>query len=210
MTISRTHTKHKGFTLTELLVVIFIMVILMGIGSLSIMQNNTGRGLNAGMSTLESAINEARSVAMSKGTRARMVINNDQADTSKYLRQIVTMFETDAGGWEPAFRSVSLPANVFFDPDQEVNVAGMGNLGTNSAGDFSRNYNPDDYYVEFNHLGICKIEGAMNSGATLALVSGRITGGNLVPSGKEKTGIVIWRNGSTTNVNDVNRIEDRP
>ncbi len=188
----------------------------MGIGALSIMQNNTGRGLNAGMSTLESAINEARSVAMSKGTRARMVINNDQADTSKYLRQIVTMFETDAGMWEPAFRSVSLPANVFFDPDQEVNVAGMGNLGTNSAGDLSRDYNPDDYYVEFNHLGICVIgrnaddEPLNTPGATLALVSGRITGGNLVPSGNEKTGIVIWRNGSTTNVNDVNQIQDRP
>ncbi len=210
MIASRIIKKKNGFTLTELLVVILIMVILMAIGGISILQNNSGRGLQAGVSVLESAINEARSVAISRGTSARMLINDDNSDISKYRRQILTVVSDGSGGWEPAFRAISLPSNVYLDSDSTVNVTGgnLGALGTGSGVEFSRGESPSYRFIEFNKLGICSI-GSTTPGATLVLGKGRILSASkeLAIDGNQRAGIVVWRNGGTTTVNDVSQIQ---
>lgn len=216
MIASRIIKKKNGFTLTELLVVIMIMVILMAIGGISILQNNSGRGLQAGVSVLESAINEARSVAISRGTSARMLINDDNSDISKYRRQILTVVSDGSGGWEPAFRAISLPSNVYLDSASTVNVTGgtLGALGTGSGVEFSRGESPSYRFIEFNKLGICSIGGnsagvSTTPGATLVLGKGRILSASkaLAIDGNQRAGIVVWRNGGTTTVNDVSQIQ---
>ena len=185
-----------------------IMVILMGIGSLSIMQNNNGRGLNSGVTILESCINEARTLAMAKGVDARLLINNDPNDTANYRRQIVTVYNDDTDGWTKAYRAVSLPSGVYVD--DQLSVTTLSDIGTIESGsgdiEFTRDVSPPYLYIKFNKLGICKQDGASNPGASLALVSGRLVSSEVQMQGNQKVAVVVWRNGGTTRVNDPEKI----
>ncbi len=203
----------RGFTLTELLVVIMIMVILMGIGGLSMMQSGSGKGLNAGISTLESALAEARTLAMSRNTEARLYIHDDNTDMEGYRRKLITAYEDPTGTWVSPYRSVSLPANVYVDLGLDVGVTG-GGLGAPITGvnyDFTRNSGTRAAYVEFNALGICTADapaaGGMTTGSTLVITTGRQAANTILPNGEERVGVVVWRNGGMTTVNDVTQID---
>jgi len=197
------YNRAKGFTLTELLVVIMVATILMSIGAMSLLQSNVGRGLDAGVTIVESTIEQARKLAVARNTNARVFINNDTSDSENYGRQLIVAYND--GGWKAEFRSVKLPSGVFVDTSQRVSTsAAVGTLQTNGSIAFKGNSTQTAAYIEFNQLGLCKYSGSSNPGSSLVLVSGSYDGSTIVNKGDDQAGIVVWRNGSTTVTDDIN------
>ncbi len=202
----------KGFSLVELLVVISIMVLLLGVGSIGLLQNNSGKGLNSSLATVESLLSSARNLAVAKETNARLIINDDPSDVENYRRQMVVVYEDPdptvaAGTWVRASRPTRLASGTFVESGLSVTtMTGIGTLGTDTGMTFTRNVVANCVYVEFNQVGVCKQQTATNAGATLVLVNGRFNGTNIVVSNNEKAALAIWRNGTSTRVTDPSTI----
>lgn len=112
--------KRSAFTLIELLVVIAIIAVI-GAGGVALVKWNTSKqSLLTGQQQLMSAFEEARLVATSKGTRARVVIYKGD-DVSRKLRQVGIIYEAfdeygENMGWVSVSAGAMLPKGVFFVP----------------------------------------------------------------------------------------------
>lgn len=169
----------KGFTLVELLVVMAIMAILMCMAGNVLRNSGSGRGIESGLSILESVVEEARATAMGNDTHTRIMFisdPDDQSADSKHLRYIVVQkFErkdnktydgssvTRNGDWKKTSDAM-LPPGVFFSPEFSVAKDPAprkgrkgGSVDTNliARGNFrlpSRGQ-VETYYVEFDEKG---------------------------------------------------------
>ncbi len=105
----------RGFTLSELLVVIALMAILLGgIGLYRLNQNASGR-LDAGVRVLSSVASRARIQAMVTGQPTRLLVNHTESNRG-YLRTILVS-ELREGVWEPNGSVVELPRGIWVVPD---------------------------------------------------------------------------------------------
>jgi len=202
----------SGFTLVELLIVMFMMVLLLGIGGMSLGRNSNTQGLNNAVSTVEGLIFQARAVAMG-GKGARLCIHNDISDLENYRRQIVILedvsdVDSDTPEWSPTSRSVYLSQGIYIDDNLTVPNSGeLGTFGTDGSVPFTLKQSASALYLEFNSLGICKDGNDAVPGATVAIIEGAIRGEELVQKDEKKAAIVVWRNGTSTRVNDINSIQ---
>lgn len=209
----------KGFTLTELLVVIFIMVILLGVGSLAFVRNNPAQGLSTASSILESSINQARLISKSSGIYTRVVINNDASDDDNYRRQILIVQDITpqdpSTSWEVTSRASYLPEGVYLDDTLSVTtISGLGATAVSSASikKYPGGSTPSYVYIQFNALGLCTLddkdakETTNVPGAQLSIISGALSGGTLINKKDQKAALVVWKNGSVTRVEDPTKI----
>lgn len=215
-----------GFTLVELLVVILIISILLTVGSVAL-KGAGGKGVTTALATTEALFDEARSVAISKGARSRVLINADDPRDPGYLRQIVIASEVldDSGQpqsppvWELASRGYTMPDKVFFSREfsRRNHEAGTGEIETMSldGGRISANYQGTYYYYEFNSEGICTtgLSGNEYTGPSFVVGSGVKTPASESPrttgdAKRDFAGFVIWRNGSTSVFRNPNQILD--
>lgn len=196
----------RGFTLIELLTVIAIISILLTIGAIGI-GSIGGGGVTSGVATSEAIFDEARSIAVSKRTNARVLISKqDISRTDTYLRRVVVAFQPlDPDGkpkteWELASRGANLPEGVFFSQDlsRKNHASGGSAIDTMNLTGQSSDFNGEYYYYEFNGSGIATDPGAsfvIGAGARQPTSSQpRTTGSNKNDFG----GFVVWRNGSTS------------
>ena len=225
---NRTSQSHlRGFTLIELLVVVAIMAMMLSVAAIGIQNIDKGQATVAGISQTQALIEEARSIAISRGTRARLCIHADSSEEERNLRFAVVAFEEvdrDEGGnvsnqsWVTESRGVSLPNGIYFHPrltsQAATTVNGLGAFGEAADVDFPGNPSkftrrPTYYYWEFNSEGICTIEGATDPGAAFVLCRGVTGPGAREPKviGNDVAGFVVWRNGRTSAIRDTEAIQ---
>ena len=213
-----------GFTLVELLTVMAIVSILLSVAAVGISRIDRGQATTTSLALTEALFNEARALAIGEGTRTRVVIHNDLNDSDnpdRYLRYLAIAVEeknssgTGTGNWTVASRGTLLPSGVFFDHDSSKKVSakveganpmsgsitgfGEWNTGTIDFPGLPRSAQ-SCYYYEYNSEGICVAEGSSKPGGAFVVSQGSRGAKDSDPilDDKNKTGFVIWRNGSTS------------
>lgn len=198
-------SKLPGFTLIEILTVIAIITILMAAGAIGIGNLNAGKGVTSAVATCESLFEEARTIAVSKRCKARVMVDIDNPSSDNYLRRVVIAHEkiNDDGSveedtWVLASRGYDMPKGAFFS--REYSSLDSGDKireVTLSGADIKTDYQGNYAFYEFNGEGIFEEAGASF-----------VVGSGIRPKGKEPkttkgaardfSGFVIWRNGRTS------------
>jgi prepilin-type N-terminal cleavage/methylation domain-containing protein len=210
----------KGFTLTELLVVILIITLLMTMGAVGIRSLTNGKSTSAAIANAEAIFAEARATAIGKGTHTRVMIDvRDNKETKDYLKKMVIatyVNELDATSaktsWEVTSRGYTLPDGVYFS--QELSAEGTGSSAPIREGD---NFNGNWIVYQFNAQGLAvEPDNIVESvkarpGATFVLGAGiRQVGSKFARvDGKAKkdfAGFTIWGNGQTSVFRDPQKI----
>ena len=214
-----------GFTLVELLVVIAIISILLTLGSVA-MRNSGGKGVTAAAATAEAVFEEARSIAVGKGTRARVLVDIDPGGAVRsdgFLRRMVVAHEElDATGkpkenaWVLSSRGYSFPDKTYFSQiySKKDHDGGSGDLDKMRLTGVSGMFDGEYAYYEFNSEGICTT-GLKSDGSYTA--PSFVVGSGVLPEGetnprltgdgkRDLGGFVIWRNGATSIFRDPSQI----
>lgn len=196
-----------GFTLVEILVVIAIVSVLMTAGAIGLGNLTAGKGTSSALATAESLFNEARTLAVSKQTNARVMIDIDDASSENYLRRMVVVYqELDddgdpvSGSWILSSRGFTMPQGTYFSQVYSTQEGSGDAFGTesitpkNEAGSPIENYSANYTYYEFNSEGIYA-----SPGTNFVIGSGVKPPGQepktTASGGKDFAGFVIWRNG---------------
>lgn len=112
---SDTRNGRFGFTLIELMVVILIISILSGIVLTAMTGSDPGQSLDAGSSRMSSLFSLARSAAITRKTRTRVLVNYDNTDTDNFLRTAFIAYYDDTDSkWKVYSDLESLPQGVYF------------------------------------------------------------------------------------------------
>ncbi len=190
----------RGFTLVELLVVMAIMGIMMTMAASVLRDAGKGRGIESGVELLEGMVQEARATAMGNDTYTRVVIANDEKDTSpdsRHLRYIAVQRFVKSenasgtydgsnvaqdGKWVRTSAGVTLPPGVFFSPTYSKPLKWKDGSGSSMIGQevtpLSRKGLSRVYYLEFDEKGRFVAPGADPLNPTrdqrLVLISGRL------------------------------------
>ena len=113
----------KAFTIVELLVAITVMAILAGILFSALNQSKNAPRLDTAQMILNQAFANARSQAILKQNRARLILYSqdptNREESDKFLRYFGVVVETapDSGQWEPALKGEYLPEGIYFIPE---------------------------------------------------------------------------------------------
>ena len=215
----------RAFTLVELLVVILIISVLLTLGAMTL-RGAQGKSVLSSVATTESLFDEARSVAVGKGTKSRVLIDVDDPENDNYLRRmLVVQAELDDDGkikdpeiWKATGQILMLPDGIFYSRefskrDHEGQAQQIPDFELSTA---APKVNGRYAYYEFNSEGICTtgLNGTTDyTGPSFVLGSGSRTPGEdpTTTSGAERDfgGFVVWRNGSTSLFKDPEQILGR-
>ena len=212
--------KLRGFTLVEVLTVIAIITILLAAGAIGVGNLNAGKGVTSAVATCESLFEEARTIAVSKRCKARVMVDVNDKTSENYLRKVVIVHEkinsdgtVTAGTWILANRGYEMPKGTYFSKlyskKNSANLDEGAMTMQTESGKVLAAFNGNYAYYEFNAEGIFE-----NAG------SGFVVGSGVRPKGQEpKTtkgaardfaGFVVWRNGRTSTYNNPKQIPNLP
>lgn len=204
--ISRPVRKPGGFSLIELLVVVLIISLLLTLGAVGL-RGIGGKGVTTAVTTTEAVFDEARSIAVGKGTKARVLIDvNDINNLDNYKRRILIAYEEldeqgepKEGQWALASRAVMLPERTYFSQtfSKKEHEKGTGELEEMNLAINKTAFDGKYLYYEFNSEGICTTPGAsfvIGTGVRPDGQEPRATG----EGKRDFAGFVVWRNGRTS------------
>lgn len=197
----------RGFTLIEVLTVIAIITVLMAAGAIGLGNLNAGKGTSSAVASCESLFEEARTIAVSKRCKARVMVTADPAKDN-YLQRVVIVHEeikadgtVDPGKWVLASRGYELPKGTYFS--QIYSKLGDPTKFTLATG--KADYLGSYFYYEFNSEGIFDKAGSsfvVGAGARPKNGEPKTTRS----AAKDFAGFVIWRNGRTSTFRSPNQI----
>lgn len=207
----------SGFTLIEILTVIAIITILMAAGAIGIGNLNAGKGVTSAVATSEALFEEARTIAVSKRCKARIMVDVDDVDSDNYLRRVIIAHQkinddgsVDPANWVLASRGYDMPKGTYFSNEFSAQ-AGGGRIREVSLGgaDVKADYQGNYAYYEFNGEGIFEDAGSsfvVGSGVRPKGQEPKTTKG----AGRDFAGFVVWRNGRTSNYRSPDQITSLP
>ena len=158
----------------ELMVVMTIIGIMLTLATTVLRDSGTTRTLDSGVDLLQNLVQEARVTAQGNDTYTRLVIANDEKDTSKdsrHLRYMVVQIyrknateaenydgtsTATAGEWVSTSAGVMLPPGVYFAPaySRPLSWAEGSNKRINEgSANISRNKSTRIYFFEFDEKG---------------------------------------------------------
>ena len=210
----------RGFSLVELLTVMAIISVLLSVASVGISRMGQAQGVTSGVSVAEGLFTQAQRLARSRGTTARVIINDqmmdeDTASRRRFRRLMLVVYKevdpktgAEAGDWSISGAPTLLPDQVYYSPELSRDQVEDGNEVPTAIHQLTSNAEDtaECHYYEFNSQGLCTIPGA-----TFVIEGGPRPPNSERPRlGKTKNmgGFVIWRNGGTSRITDVARIED--
>jgi len=195
-----------GFTLVEMLAVVLIISVLLTLGAVGINKLTTGKGVTTGISNVQALFEEARSIAVGKGTKARVLVDKN-SDGDTYLRRFLVVYQDldpatgqpkDPETWVLSSRGVTLSEGVYFSQKfSKKDQDGGGQLDEMSLvqnDTVKKDFVGDYFYYEFNREGLCSSPGAsfvLGAGARPRGQEPRVSGS----SKRDFGGFVVWRNG---------------
>jgi len=206
-----------GFTIVEILTVIAIITILMAAGAIGVGNLNAGKGVTSAVATCESLFEEARTIAVSKRCKARVLIDINDNASDNYLRRVAIVHEkinTDgsvaAGTWVLANRGYEMPKGTYFSAEYSA-LKGGGKIKEETFGgaDIKANYHGKYAYYEFNGEGIFEEAGSsfvVGSGVRPKNQEPKTTKG----AARDFSGFVVWRNGRTSAFRSPGQIQNLP
>ena len=115
----------RGFTLVELLVVVALMAVATVVAVSFSRGAGSGAARDAAVALLASRLAEARSLATSRGSEARLFVHADTAEPERYLRYVVVC-APDGAGWRPVDAGSFLPEGIVVLPPGALPTAGPG------------------------------------------------------------------------------------
>lgn len=194
----------RGFTLVEVLTVIAIISILMTAGAIGLGNLTAGKGTSSAIATCESLFEEARTIAVSKRCKARVLIDIDDSASTNYLRRVVLSHEkintdgsVDSGKWVISSRGYTMPSGTFFSQKYSQKTDGAPIDTVTLDTEIPKAYKGDYAAYEFNSEGIFN-----EPGASFIIAAG-VRPKNAEPrtaksAERDFAGFVIWRNGRTS------------
>ncbi len=196
--------------------VMMVIAILLSVAAVGLQSIKGGQSTTTALSITEALFDEARSAAVGRGTRARLLIHKDLNDADyegdRYLSYMYVAVEgtnqageAQGGGWTVETRATKLPTGVYFSIEESERVAaaiGVGKPGTMSIKLPGSDALKECYYFEFNAEGVCvdSENAALDPGAAVVLIRGALPRDAEEPTilKNNKVGFVIWRNGRTS------------
>lgn len=215
MILSR-KSHHTGFSLVELLVVILIISLLLTLGAGVMNGISKGNNMGSAVATSEAIFDEARAIAVGKGTTAKVLVDiNDPQNEDTYLRRLVVVYqeldpqtgEPMPNQWSIASRGLTMPEKIYFSQEfsKKDHKNGGGKLDEFNLTTDKALYAGKYLEYNFNSEGICT-----TAGASFVIGSGvRPLGQEPKTTGQGKRefgGFVIWRNGRTSLFRDPDQI----
>lgn len=155
------HTSHRrkptfsqGFTLVELLVVIAIIAIMSGFIVAAVGGDDGKSALDAGISRADGMFSLARSAAITRKTRTRVLVHYDNADMNRFLRYMIIIYEDTDGDWQLYSEGEHLPNGIYFSPAMSSRPADRRlhtvELTVGAAPDFNLNILNDEMALRQN------------------------------------------------------------
>lgn len=201
-------TRNRGFSLIELLAVIAIISILMTVAAIGVGGVLGGKGVGTGVAAAEAVFDEARAAAVSKRTRARVLVDvTDPKSRENYLRRMIVIYEElDESGnieqdnWVIAGRAIFLPDQTYYSRSfsSKDHAGAPTGVEQMTLSNVNRAFQGEYLYYEFNGEGICATPGASFVVGTGARNPGDTKPRVTASSKRDFGGFVVWRNGRTS------------
>ena len=156
----RLHRFSRGFSLTELLVVMAILAIMMALGAKALFSSNRNTILSSAAPQVASTISAARQLAITKNrkTRFAIIVTSSKSEWDKHRYGVLSIPEGDPPNidnptFEPVARFEDLPEGVYFRDNQHKGTGETGSVfHTTSDVDFGGN-SARYAYIEFLPTG---------------------------------------------------------
>lgn len=204
--------------------VMAVIAILLSVAAVGIQNIDRGQATTTAVAVTEAIFDEARSAAVGRGTRSRVLIHKQLNDTDgddrrRYLGfMCVAVQDTDVAGeagrdWKVITRGTQLPNGIYFSIEESEKAAtqiGVGQPGTMTIKLPGQDTPKECYYFEFNPEGVCTdSEAEGESGAAVVMISGARPRDEPKPIliKNNKVGFVVWRNGRTSTFRSPEQID---